>query len=225
MRRYGARYDRHESQIEKAIRNGETRQSKTNTQVRFSGKAERIPSFEGSRWLATGKIEFYHWHANVLTVDFDRDMVTDFGYMGFSLSTNSNIAGWLGQLRRMGFLGMQSLDLNVWPLDWTLSDRHNYNSHASLSDKLTHGERLRARFRMGAPWVLRFDGDPWFHGPSYDAAVVENANRVFEEIFADGLSWRWFTADWVNGLWTKRFVDEAAKQRWLKRCAKREKAA
>jgi hypothetical protein len=223
MRRW--RHDRHESQVEKALRNGETRQSKTNTRVTFEGKCERIQTFEGSRWFAAGRMEFWHWRARVLAVDFNRDMVTDFGYTGFSVSTNSNISGWLEQLQRMGFLGMRSFEPFVWPLDWTVSGRYNSRSPARLKDDLSHSECLRAVFHMGAPWVKQVDGDPWFHGPSYDAAVVENAENVFEEISKDGLGWRWFTADWVNGLWTKRFIDEGAEKRWKKWRAKREKAA
>jgi len=215
---------RHVTQIEKAIRNSSTTHKQTNTKVYFNGVGERISTFEGARWHATGRMDFWHHDARVLSVDFDRDMVTDFGYTGFSPSTNSNIMGWFHQLRRMGFMGALCLSSAGWPLDWTLSDRHNPKSPVVFTDKTSHGERLHTKFRVGAPWVKRIDGEPWFDGRAFDVEAVKRGDRVNSEI-CDGVSWRWFTADWVNGLWTKRFIDDHAEALWNARRRRMEKDA
>lgn len=219
------RRDRHRTQIDKALRNGETRQSKSNTRVLFEGDAKRIQTFESSRMVASGRMSFYHWDVCVLAVDFDRDMITDFGYTGYSMSTNANVTSWLSQLRQLEFLGMRCFEPFVQPLNWTISDRYNRGSDASLNTTMSCSARLWAKFHMGASWIKHIDGDPWFHGPSYDADVKERGEQVFNEIFGDGVSWRWFTADWVDGVWTKHFIDKAAQDRWSAWRARREKAA
>jgi hypothetical protein len=199
--------DRHATQIEKALRNGETTQSKSNTRVLFEGKAEQILSFEGSRRIATGRLSFWHWRSQVLAIDFDRDMVTDFGYTGFSHSTTANIGGWLSTLISIKFLGMRSLSGDVWAPTWTSTRRD---------------DDLHAKFHAGAPWVKQIDGVPWFHGPSYDAEIAESGRYLTAQL-CDGINWRWFTADWVNGRWTKRFIDKNAEAKWNARNARLEK--
>ncbi len=222
---WGGNRDRYESQIFKAIKRGHTSNSKTNTRIEFDGKAQHLSTFEGPRWIGQGTMSFFHWSTRVLEVDFDNDRITDFGLMGYSFTTNRNISGWACELRRMHFIGMRSLELDVWPFDWTLCGIRNPNSPLNQLDKLSCGEQLRVKYRTGAPWVKEINGYPWFHGALFDPAVNENADRVFGEIFKDKVSWHWFTADWMNGLWTKRFIDDAAEKRWRAWRAKRERAA
>lgn len=190
----------------------------------FDGDAECIGTFEGPRWHVTGQISFWYYHSRVFALDFDRDMVTDFGYIGYSMTTNQNIGGWYSALRGMRLMGIRCLDLSVAALNWTISRRHNVNSPVHPSKQKTHEDKLMVKFRVGAPWVRRVDGDPWFDGRAYDPVAVENAERLNREI-CDGMHWRWFTADWVNGLWTKQFIDAAAETRWNAWRKRQEKAA
>jgi len=207
--------DRHQKQIHKALRVGAVDDSKrNNTRVIFDGVAECISTFEGLRWFPSGRISFWYYESRVLALDFDRDMVTDFGYIGYSMTTNQNIGGWYDGLRSMHFMGVRCLDPGAAALNWTISGRHNVKSLARACNQKTHEDKLIAKFRAGAPWVRRVDGDPWFDGRAFDLAVVENGERVNKEV-CDGLHWRWFTADWVNGLWTKKFINEAAEKRWM----------
>ncbi len=211
MRAWGG--SRHSEQIYKAFKHGQTISSRTDTKVYFNGVAEVVHSFEGSRWFASGKLDFWHHGARILAVDFDRDMVTDFGYAGYGMTTNANLQGWLHQLRRMAFIGTLCLGPDAWALDWTMSSRYNPESRVLRQAKMTTGERLNLKYRMGAPWVVQIDGSPWFAGRKYDLAAGENAARVFGEIF-EGSNYKWFTADWVDGQWTKRFIDAEAEKRW-----------
>jgi hypothetical protein len=213
---------RHQAQIHRALRHGIANDDKrNNTCVTFNGEAERIGTFEGPRWHVTGRMTFEYYGTRVLAIDFDRDMVTDFGYIGYRMTTTQNISGWYHALRQTLFLGVRCLDYSVSALNWTISSRRNEKSLAHPSRQKTHEDKLMVKFRTGAPWVRRIDGDPWFDARAYDQAAVENAERVNREI-CDGLHWRWFTADWVNGLWTKQFINEDAESRWKAWRARRE---
>jgi len=110
---------RHAEQLEKAFLNGRVAHKKTNTAVIFEGEAERFTTFEGLHWRATGRMTFEHWDTSVLAVDFDRDMITDFGYTGYSMTTDTNLRGWHRALCGAGFLGMRSLDVETSPFRWT----------------------------------------------------------------------------------------------------------
>lgn len=203
---------RHGRQIDKALRNGETKESKTNTRVTFDGRDERIRTFEGSRHVMTGHLSFWHWNSRVLEVDFDKDMVTDFGFDGYSVSTSANINAWLEHLIKTGFLGMQSLQPGIRPPKWT----------ATISTRRmneTHRDRLFAKFCAGVPWVKRVDGALWFHGPSYDDQMAIVGENLIDDICANN-NWRWFTASWMNGLWTKHFISNETEARWRKRRAR-----
>lgn len=206
---------RHLSQIHKALKHRVVNDNKrSNTRVVFSGDVETVDTFEGPRRYVTGHMTFEYFGTRVLAVDFDRDMFTDFGYVGYRMNTTQNISGWCHALRQMFFIGVKCLDPGMGALNWTISARNNINSPALLSNQKTHEDRLLARYRTRAPWVRHIDGDQWFDGRAYDVAAVENAERINREI-CDGFNWRWFTADWVNGLWTKRFIDAEAEKRWI----------
>lgn len=174
--------------------------------------------------VASGMLTFWYYNAKVLCVDFDNDMVTDFGYRGYSRGTDQNIDGWVQELRDMRFIGMEclrglmmSLIGHIRWFDWTACATNNPKSPVASGRLRTHRDRIYARFCEGVPWRVMRDGFPWFHGPSYDDTVVENARRVMQEIFDDNVSWHWFTANWVNGLWTKQFISPAAEARWRAR--------
>lgn len=54
---YGRHLDnggRHACQIAKALRNGGTRQKRTDTEITSTGAASRVVTFEGESWHATG---------------------------------------------------------------------------------------------------------------------------------------------------------------------------
>jgi hypothetical protein len=206
---------RHLSQIQKVLKHRVVDDNKrSNTLVAFNGDVETVNTFEGPRWYATGRMTFEYFGTRVLAVDFDRDMFTDFGYVGYRMTTTQNISGWCHALRQMFFIGVRCLAPGMGALNWTISRRRNDKSPVHPAQQKTHEDKLLVKFRTGAPWVRDIDGDPWFDGRAYDIAAVENAERINREI-CDGFNWRWFTADWVNGLWTKRFIDEAAEKRWL----------
>lgn len=223
---YGIRpSDRHLTQIQRAFKHGTVDDNKrNNTRVVFDGEASCISTFEGPRWCAFGRMSFWYYGARVLALDFDRDMITDFGYIGYRMTTTQNIGSWYRELREMRFVGVRCLDPSVGALNWTISGRYNDKSMAAPGQQRSHEDKLFAKFRTGAPWVRRIDGDPWFDGRAYDQTAVDSGRRINGEI-CDGLRWRWFTADWVNGLWTKQFIDAAAEKRWNVWRNRQEKAA
>jgi hypothetical protein len=213
---------RHREQIHKAFRNGGVKHRPTNTEVVFEGTAEPLVTFEGVYWNATGLMTFKHYDTSVMAIDFSRDRITDFGYTGFSMTTNTNLSAWHHELRDMAFLGMRCLECETNPFRWTLSDRYNEDSIKSAMRGKGYAIDMFLRFRAGVPWVKMINGDPWFCGRQYNPTLEDHYDHLRGEILRDGVSWHWFTADWnARGQWAKRFIDEAAKKRWEKREAKR----
>ena len=212
---------RHREQIKKALRNGSTRHAPTNTEITFDGTAEQFVTFEGVLWNATGLMTFRHYDTPVMVVDFDRDRITDFGYTGYSMTTNTNLSAWYRELRDLEFQGMRSLDCETNPFRRTLSDRFNKDSIKSAMRGKGYAIDMFLRFRAGVPWVKEINGHPWFCGSKYNPVLEDHYDVLRREILSDGVGWHWFTADWnERGQWGKRFIDDAAKKRWEKRQAK-----
>jgi hypothetical protein len=213
------RKDRHREQILRAFRRGETSHSKTNTKITFHGELHEVATFEGIHRFALGRMSFFHWDAEVMCVDFTQDMVTDFGYDGFSLTTGRNIRNWMWELKLLSFMEMKSLEQHVAPLDYTLCGKHHHNTLASDHKERSPTQERWRKFYMNAPWVKQVDGHPWFHGPSYSEAQVWSAMQVMRGF--SPLDWHWFTADWIDGRWVKHFIDADAEKRFHRREARR----
>lgn len=212
------------TQIEKAINNGKFVNNRTNVKIFFEGEAYSLNTFEGRHWVAYGQLAFWHYERCVMRVNFDRDMITDFGYTGHSMTTNRNLTGWMYALQDAHFVSMQSLSGDAArPFDWTRSDR--YNKRVVPNRGAGFAEDMFKRFAAGVPWVKMIDGSPWFHGRLFDQNLIRRFDKVHHEIVGDGVSWHWFTGAWVDGRWEKRFIDVAAKARWQKREAKMGRAA
>jgi len=114
---------------------------------------------------------------------------------------------------------MYSLDVDTNPFRWTFSTRYNPRSVPCWGG--AHETDMFERFRDGVAWVEDVDGSPWFLGPKFNPARVEDYDNVRHDILDDGVSWHWYTADWTDsGRWRKRFIDDAAKARWEKRQAR-----
>lgn len=201
-------------QLNVAFRRGTCTNKGTHTRLEFNGTVQHIVSFNGDRKFVTGLLTCYHWDHAVLAVDFTKDVATDFGWSGFSMTTTHNISEWLGALQSMRFIQMVSLSKVTWMPLWTIKGPKNK----------THREILNAKFAMGAPWVKTINGCSWFYGTLFDKYKVQHAMHVNAEIIGDGISWHWFTADWVDGVWTKRFIDEDAEKRFHKNVARRNAA-
>ena len=225
---FAGRYSgkRHAEQLEKALLNGRVAHKKTNTAVVFEGKAERFTTFEGLHWKATGRMTFEHWDTTVLAVDFDRDMITDFGYTGYSMTTDTNLRSWHRALCGAGFLGMRSLDVETSPFRWTSKPDRGPRRAGKEPRGAGYREDMFTRFCAGVPWTRQVAGDAWFVGPKFNPVLEDHYDLVRREILSDGVGWHWFTADWnERGQWEKRFIDDAAKVRWAKREDKQRRAA
>jgi len=194
-----------------ALRKGSSKHGRSGTKVVFDGEARCVGTFEGMYWTASGRLMFWHCSSKVMEVDFDRDLITDFGYSGYTHTTTRYINGWLWNLQRARILGVPSLDGSLRPFDWTWSYR--YNGNEKFSGKGYH-EDMHDRFRRGAPWVVWIGEMPWFHGARWDFALNVQYGSMRREILFDQ-GWRWWTADWDDKhQWVKRFVDADAERRW-----------
>lgn len=217
--------NRYREQLEKALLNGGVTHAKTNTEVIFEGEAERFVTFEGLYWRATGRMQFKHWSTAVLEIDFDRDMITDFGYTGYSMTTDRNLQGWWRAIRRAQFLGMRSTDVGTNPFRWTQNPARGPRRTGREPRKTKSVEDMFTRFCARVPWVRRVAGEAWFVGAKYAPVLEDHYDTVRQEILNDNVSWHWFTADWnERGQWAKRFIDDVAKARWEKREAKQRRA-
>jgi hypothetical protein len=199
------------TQVMTALRRGASDNARTSTRVRFDGEAEMFSTFQGPRWFAVGRLDFWHYDSRVMTVDFNKDLVTDFGYLGYSAVTTRTISGWMRVLHGMRFTHTASLDGSFWPFDWTWD--YGVSPKARPRGEGWH-EEMRDRFRARAPWVTTVDGQAWFHGPGWDPVLWDRYNTLRRELLGDRTH-VWYTADWdAKGHWTKRFIDADAKRRW-----------
>ena len=209
--------DRQLGLIEKALQEGQAFHKRTNIEVMFKGEAYPLITFEGPAWVASGLMQFYHYGTRVLAVDFTRDRITDFGYTGYSMTTNMYLNAWTRALGNMLFQGMECLRSATNPFRWTCTNANYFFARGE-----GHAKDMFMRFRARAPWVKTIDGSLWFCGQHYDSRLEDHFDSVRRSILQDGVGWHWFTADWnEHGAWGKRFIDDAAKKRWEKREAKR----
>jgi hypothetical protein len=207
--------DRQRELIEKALRRGGVRYNRTNIEIKFKGDAHPLITFEGPAWVAAGMLEFYHYDTRVLSVDFTRDRITDFGYTGHSMTTNRYLSAWKRALGDMFFQAVECLRSETNVFRWTATTNTYFERGKG------HASQMFARFRAKAPWVKQINGTPWFCARQYDHALEDHFDKLRREILSDGVSWHWFTADWnAHGQWGKCFIDDAAKKRWEKREAK-----
>ena len=206
---------RHLRQVNTALRRGATVEKKTNTRVTFDGEVKPYMTFKGPLVSATGQMDFWHWGKRVLSVDFTRDAITDYGYMGYSTSTSRNICLWIEALRHKKFMEMTVLRSGVCSFEWITyrydAWRRSYTWRAAMFK----------RFQARLPWVETLgNGNKWIVGPKYDPALVYQYDVVMPRV--SGTFHHWFTGDWdENGVWCERFIDDAARKRFEKREAKR----
>lgn len=197
------------SQVVKALSRGACIHKET--RVVFTGEACPFSTFEGLRWLATGSLECWHHASKVMAVDFDKDLVTDFGYSGYSTTTTRYLYGWLNSLQELRFADTPGLDTNWWPFDWTHS--YAFNKTPRIRGEGYH-EEMFDRFRANVPWVHWLDGMPWFHATGWDGDLNQRYETLRHALLQDQ-GWRWWTGDWdKRGRWSKRFIDENTERRW-----------
>lgn len=206
-------------------RNG-VEQLQRETEIHHEGQLDEVHAFGEPMHIATGRMTFQHHGTTVLCVDFDRDLVTDFGWSGASGARSRRIGLYMRALSKMRFRPyVQFCTAAAEPFRWTRSDRHNPRSKA-LAGAGFH-EDMFQRFRAGVPWTVLIDGDWWFCGAKYDAHLAYRFDDVRKDIFSDvaggqGNGWHWFTADWIApGVWGRRFIDAEAEIRYNKAVKRR----
>lgn len=208
--------------LHKGLAKGYAKLARNETTVSFDGVAHQIATFEGARWFATGKLTFTYECTKILAVDFDQDLVTDFGWHGYGLTTTRYINGWMCDLWSMKFINTPCVDGQFDPIKWTWSDR--YNKTNRFRGEGWH-EDMATRFRAKVPWVKWIDGMPWFHGRGWDDHLNYSYENLRGDLLKDSL-WRWWTGDWTeSGRWIRRFIDADAERRWLALQKRKQRAA
>jgi hypothetical protein len=198
--------------VEQAWDTGKTENA--STRIVFDGTHRELWSFRGRRRFVTGQMCFWHYQSKVMSVDFDRDLVTDHGFTGYSPTTSAYLRVWLALLQQAGVWHAVSLSVDFRPFNWTCTEKQVRGAG--------YHKDMWERFRAGAPWVRKHDGAWWFHGPSYQQTLVGLYEASRQDVLKDGVSWRWFTYDWdAEGRWSKRFIDANAERRWNKRQTKK----
>lgn len=208
--------DRHAKSIQQALREGHYKNRGANVEVFFNGACEVVTSFDGFRYLATGCMDFWHHSVRVLAVDFTNDRITDFGYDGYSHCTTQNIQSWMWMLRSMNFINTRSLESCVYPTHWTWMERRTHRTRKPMHSVDKASDRVRWTYRTTAPWVRQDLRIPWFHGKLYNAGAVLRSRPVMDSILDRG-QWHWFTGAWVNGEWTRCFIDAETEKRYNRR--------
>lgn len=236
--------DRHSKQLAKVLRHGETSHAKSHTaafrlnpkrdlltfegpiRVQMPALSDVLLTFEGPQYRTRGSIWFKHWDTDVLAIDFDRQLVTDFGYGDYSITTRNNISGWMDAIRD-GF-GFSREEL---PYDWyrwtTCWRAPRGTRHRNRGTPKRDEDPLFDLFRMHAPWVVRnMDRTGWhhwwFHWPSYDRSLAEQYHES-RRFLRDNQNWRYFTFEWKwcpitqRHRWERRFISDGAMRLWRQR--------
>jgi len=208
--------------IETAIKRG--RASRGNRRVEFEGTYQVLPSFElGNVPVMTGRLTCWYYSSPVFCVDFDNKRITDFGMIGYSVSTSNNIRHWKHALSCIlrpnkgstlcipsGAIG----ESGVWTAPAKgYQDKQGWRSH-------------RERFKARAPWCYQGTGMVWwFDWELFDPALNEEYYLSIQDLARDQ-NWRYYAYFWdAQGKWSKRFIDDDAKRRFLARQKKKQKGA
>ncbi len=213
--------DRHRLQIERALRNGRCEMKKTNTCVEFEGKTRELVTFRGVRLYAEGMLTFWHWNSKVMQVDLSRDMATDFGYQGYSFTTNRNLWDWGHAIRGLRLSNVSCFDLRARAFDWTWTGRLNLDRRPI---RPWYGPQFVRdawiRFQKRAPWIVWIDHYPWISGARFDYGDYQDFMVTMNSLEGSnnhGANRHWFTADWdANGRWARRFIDDNARDRYVR---------
>lgn len=213
---------RHREEVIRALERGRCVNASTNAKIVFKGAYQQLWTFEGPRSIATGWMEFHHYDARVMAVDFDHDRITDFGYSGHSPTTTLNINMWLRALQGLEVENMFSLTARAFPFAWTRT------IHNKLRGAGYH-EEMWQRFRARVPWVWKSPSrDWWFYGPGWSSALFDAFGEGREEALNGpnnehpGEGYRWFTYDWdKDGRWTKRFINERGERLYHAWCRRK----
>lgn len=244
---------RHEKQLRVAMRRGYHVDKKTNIGAMYRPQLAKLltfdgwmafptppgysalMSFDGPSWTMTGEFTFEHWDTKVLTVNFDEGWITDYGYDGYSKTTDNNLYAWQRAMRR--FLPRLPWDWQRWTANW----RRKHPTGRCIHGFTPEPNENLVRFRAGVPWVqpvgFRYYGAnqrPWgpgnqettwrFYWGKYDEAL----SSVFwksNEFLSENRNQRYFKYDWADYVpehprpsdWVRSFIDRDAERRWRAR--------
>jgi hypothetical protein len=204
--------ERIDGEIHTALKRGEC--TGKSCLITFTGTNHELWSFDGLTRFITGMMHFQHYKTRVLSVDFDNDQVTDYGYTGHTMATSRYLTEWRYALQRLRAQNMWSLRASANPFAWTRTENHKLRGVAH--------EAMWQRFRAKAPWVKNIEGVWWFAGRAYSRDLEDEYHDSHSALLGDTGDWRWFTYDWnAQGEWARRFIDADAERRWNKRQAKK----
>jgi hypothetical protein len=181
-----------------------------------------------------GTLEFMHYDTRVLSVNFDSSRITDYGFDGYSTTTDRNIREWVSAMRQLGYIPKYTLPYN-WAA-WTANGRARRprRRQGKSLNNVQKADELFDEFRRLAPWCgfTQFSTDGpmtrWFDWDKYDDKF---AQRYWDSkrFLATDQNYRYFTYVWdmswmraclpwpLPHHWIRRFISGDAERRWKKR--------
>lgn len=178
-----------------------------NRQIRVRGDVHRVWTFTGPWFRSAGEIDCLYYGKTVLSVDFNNQRITDYGWHQYNSCTNQTIRGYEDVILDLFGLALPRKHVQYIFYRWMESPRQN----------TPYG-----RFASRVPWVK----DGWFLWEHYDPALADAFHEGESDLRQDQ-NWRWFTYDWdQHGTWARRFISTDAERRFRqkeKRCQRTSK--
>lgn len=157
-----------------------------------------------------------------MTVDFDRNRITDYGMFARSQTTRRYIAGWHYVLRELDLVHKDTgkpIDVFSYmgpyrAFDWT-GDPIKYKHLYAKPRNRAQETRLDAFFeiRDGAPWVEKEGDTYWLEG---NKIVPGGVDAVDATMSLMRHKWRWYKPVWKEDKsgFDFVFINDDARRRW-----------
>lgn len=177
-----------------------------NRALNLTGVFSSIDTFYGKFYTGSGVIRAYHYGSKILEVNLNRKCLSTFGMGNYSQSTGQNVMGWLWNIAR------------AFPIDAKFTAR-NGDTFTASSNRVRwtcfdHSEpTMFDLFRSNLPCVT-YDGSAWWYHWEFDDDTLLDTYYKCTQDLATKQNWRWFTYRWIDGVWTRAFIDDAAVKRW-----------
>lgn len=192
-----------------------------NREAAYQGEAQLLETVYGVFCEPHGTFKFRYYNSSVLAVDLDNRRITDFGMSGYSKATDMTVCAYMWALNRLFPSVLHRnlrYDLSYWTNDLSRSCNKRQWQYPGW-DAAPVFERLRA----GVPWCEKDGGTWWLLLDKFNGSYAGEYRQSIWELQRDHV-WRWFTLDWVNGVWMRVFIDADAERRY-NQTQERKKAA
>ena len=202
-----------------------------NRRITYQGDYSSVATFAGNFIVeggAKGCFTFQYFAHHIFILDLDDERVTDLGMRDYSQSTAATLYGIhdaLGDIFKWPALRRALDSYYGWTRDLKRRSPHlrkgralrPAGSYNYFYPKKFDYDALYDRFRKGVPWLRRdTNGVWWFYWRQFNPADADLFRDSVDDLREDR-RYMYYTFKWMNGMWSRVFIDEDAERRWNNR--------